>query len=85
MATQIQARGNCGSVVQNLCLTECAEPRSENLLSQARCILANRLNCVQYFFTQPLTVDVIEERGEVKNSISGNSTILILYVNWMDV
>jgi hypothetical protein len=49
---RFKRRGNCGSVFQNLCLTESAEPRSETVLGQARCILTNQHDTVQHFFTR---------------------------------
>ena len=48
---RFKRRGNCGSVVQNLCLTESADPRSEIVLGQARRILTNQPDTVQHFFT----------------------------------
>ena len=62
-------------------LTESAELRRVNLLSQARCILTNQSNSVQYFFTQSLTDEIIGEAGNERAFASGSSRALIVYPN----
>ena len=48
---------------QNLCLTDDADPRSDLVLGQARCILTNQPHSVQLFFTRLLTGAIVGESG----------------------